>query len=79
MWVLDFMQKRFHDTSGDSETKEGLSAEEATGENLHRPAFAHWKVKIAMTEVSQVRDAVSSLESHTERGLWTEIQVISLE
>ena len=43
MWVLDFMQKRFHNMrpadfermfikAGDSETKEGLRVEAATGE-----------------------------------------------
>ena len=41
MWVLDFLQERFHNMSpgdfikaGDSETKERLTVEEARGESL---------------------------------------------
>ena len=45
VWGVDFVQERFHNTSpgdfesrfskaGDSETKEGLRGEEATGESL---------------------------------------------
>ena len=45
VWVLDFMQQRFHNMSpidfesafikaGDSETKEGLRVEEVAGESL---------------------------------------------
>ena len=51
VWVLDFMQERFHNmhpgdfgrtfvTAGDSEAKGGLRAEEATGERLAGAALA---------------------------------------
>ena len=47
MWVLDFVQERFHNTSPgtfikarDSEKKEGLKVEEATGVSLGGAALA---------------------------------------
>ena len=56
VWVLDFMQERFHNKSPgefestfvnaeNSETKEGLRIEEARGQSLGGAALAHWKVR----------------------------------
>ena len=78
MWVIDFVQERFHNMSpgdfesmcikaGDSEAKEGLKVEESTEESLGGAALAHADKKITVTEVS-------SLGSQRKREPWRQVQ-----
>ena len=86
VWVLSFVQERFHNSSpgdsesrfsraGDSETKEGLQVEEATGETRGRAALILQKVY--RKELSWGGAAVSSLESQRKRGPWRQVQGVA--
>lgn len=87
MWVLDFVQERFHEVSpadtesvfikaGDSETRAGLGLKEPQ-DSLGGIALALWKR--SGNEGSQGKAVVNSLESQRKGGLGDRVRGLALD